>query len=374
MGNGIIPFHGGLMRRFIFMGINFFILCGFLYSQQDTTRYFLIGNNNKIDWNEERLESQLTRKPYYSVSYSSKNEIVDIQFNKGKKNRFHSQFKLPKWIPFFGKPKEDGLVTQPSDTVFVDREVVVTIHDTIRIHDTTPQAIKFVVRDPENLKNILYSKGYFGKWDPYKVRLEERNTVEWFNHKSYYEAQLNKDGRIKKVSYFDENHILQYVWNYKWSKKGTRYEYYITFFKNNRLSDIDSILFSDILSDVRSNWVARFKTRRDGRPENVSIYDENGIMYYRYKISYKIMDKKDGYFEKIRSSYFRSDNTLAGSHLIYNNKDQFPYEIYYFNKNGEYKKAIFIDYWPRLNELQKTVHDSSGAIESRRIMAWNPVL
>jgi len=362
------------MRRIVFTTINFLILCSFLYSQQDTTRYFLIDKNNKIDWNEERLEDQLIRKPHYTVTYSSENEIVDIQFNKGKKGRLRSLFKLPKWSPFSGKPKEDKLVTLSPDIVFVDREVIVTVHDTVRIHDSKPQSIKFVVKDLENLKNINHTKGYFGKWDPYKVRLEERNTVEWFFKKPFYEAQLNKDGRIKKVSFFDKNHILQYVWNYKWSKKGTRYEYYISFFQNNRLTDIDSILFSEILSDVRLNWVARFKTRRDGRPENVSIYDENGILYYHYKISYKMMDKKDGYFEKIRSSYFRSDNTLAGSHLIYNNKDQFPFEIYHFNKNGEYKKAIFIDYWPRLNELQKTVHDSSGAIESRRIMAWNPVL
>lgn len=353
----------------------FLLLCGYIFPQQDTTRYFLIGKNNKIDWNEERLEDQLTRNPYYSVSYSAVNEIVDIQFNKGKKNRLLSFIKIPKWVPSFGKSKKDTpFPIQSPDTVFVDRDVIVTVHDTIRIHNQIPQSINFIVKDTTNKKDIAHSKGYFGKWDPYKVRLKERNTIEWFYKKPYYEAQLNKDGRIKRVSYFDNSHVLQYIWNFKWSKKGGRYEYFITFIQNNRLTEIDPILFSNMLSDVRPNWIARFKTRRDGRPEDVSIYDENGIMYYWYKISYKMTKDKFLYFEKIRSSYFRSDSTLSGSHLIYNNKDQHPYEIYHFNKNGEYKQATFIDYWPSLNELQKTVHDSSGAVKSRRIMEWNPAL
>ncbi len=343
-----------------------FLACSIILSQEDTTRYFLTDGKTNIDWSAERASDEVGNKPYYTVIYSNKNEIIDIQYNAGKKNRL---FDVRKWIPFLRRSN----IKNPKakvDTVFVEKEVIVTVHDTVRIHNRIPQSINFILKDPKSKIDLSHAKGFFEYWNPYQVQLNGKNEFEWFYQKPYYEAQLNKDGRIKTVSYFNREHICLFKWKFIWSKSGDRYEYDITFLQKVRLTDIDPVLFSDILSDVRQNWVARFKTRNDGRPKEVGIFDNNEILYYRYIFNYKM--EKNNPVEKIRSSYFRGDSTLAGSHLIYNDKDQNPIEIYRFNQSGQYQEATFIQYSPKDESKQITIHDSLGVVISRRIIGWNP--
>ena len=74
-----------------------------------------------------------------------------------------------------------------------------------------------------------------------------------------------------------------FTYRLRWNKEGTRSAYKVTFHKNMIITQLDSILFANPASEIRTNWVADFKSIKDGRPKSVSVYDELGSKYYNYK-------------------------------------------------------------------------------------------
>ena len=52
------------------------------------------------------------------------------------------------------------------------------------------------------------------------------------------------------------------------------------------ITQLDSILFANPASEIRTNWIADFKSVKDGRPKEVSVFDELGSKYYNYKFYY----------------------------------------------------------------------------------------
>ena len=77
------------------------------------------------------------------------------------------------------------------------------------------------------------------------------------------------------------------------------------------------LLFSHKLSEIKSGWKARVKSKKDGRPLRFDIYDEFGIRYYFYRFHYKQRSDSILSMEIIQSSYFRSDSSLVGRHLLF---------------------------------------------------------
>jgi hypothetical protein len=280
-------------------------------------------------------------------------------------------FKMPRWM--MPKPDSPSLPDIKSidfspDTVVVTKEIkadTVFFTDTLVLTDTV--RIEYRINAKNERKKIIHGKGYFLEWDPLEIELKNQKDLEELREKAYFQVQLNKDKRIKRVTYYNKEHQAQYSWEFMWSKDGSRHAYSILFHQNMRMTDLDSTLFTDALSEVRVNWTAQYKHRKNGKLASLLVYDHIGFLSYQYQFAYLGEKGED---ERIHSSYFRSDSSKVGNHIIYYNENQMLEKIDYFGKNGNLKRSITMDYWPGKSEVQKTIRDSIGIILSRRIIPW----
>ena len=128
------------------------------------------------------------------------------------------------------------------------------------------------------------------------------------------------------------------------------------------------MLFSHKLSEIKPGWKAKVKSRKDGRPLRFDIYDEFGIRYYFYRFHYKQRSDSILSMETIQSSYFRSDSTLVGRHLLFMENGEWLREIHYKNSKNEIEQIVKLDVSLDKEETIKTTLDGDGReIESKII-------
>ena len=133
------------------------------------------------------------------------------------------------------------------------------------------------------------------------------------------------------------------------------------------------MFFSHKLSEIKPGWKAKVKSRKDGRPLRFDIYDEFGIRYYFYRFHYKQRSDSILSMETIQSSYFRSDSTLVGRHLLFMENGEWLREIHYKNSKNEIEQIVKLDVSLDKEETIKTTLDGDGReIESRIIQLSYP--
>ena len=77
--------------------------------------------------------------------------------------------------------------------------------------------------------------------------------------------------------------------------------------------------------------------------------------------------------ETIQSSYFRSDSSLVGRHLLFMENGEWLREIHYKNSNDELEQVVKFDVSLEKEETVKTILDSDGReIESRILQLSYP--
>ena len=134
----------------------------------------------------------------------------------------------------------------------------------------------------KNDSKLIRAPEYYQYWNPYRRVLSQRGEVHTFIGKVYYEANYNKDGRIKTVTKFGKNGQAKETYSFLWSRSGIRSEYKVEFHTDGRASRLDTSLYADQLSYVRSGWTADVTSRSDGRPREVDFYDPLGMNLLRW--------------------------------------------------------------------------------------------
>ena len=214
---------------------------------------------------------------------------------------------------------------------------------------------------------------YYNYWNPYRRQLEGEQNRDFFISKPFYEAQKNNNGKIKSVTKYDSYDKKIDSWHLIWDRKGNRSEYSMKFYQNGSITRLDSLLFSHKLSEIKSGWKAKVKSKKDGRPLRFDIYDEFGIRYYFYRFHYKQRSDSILSMEIIQSSYFRSDSSLVGRHLLFMEDGEWLREIHYKNSKDELEKVIKFQVSLDKEETIKTTLDNDGReIESRIIQLSYP--
>ena len=207
---------------------------------------------------------------------------------------------------------------------------------------------------------------YYNHWNPYRRLLTGEYSRDFFIAKPFYETEWDKNGRIKVVIKYDENANPLDSWHLIWNRSGTRSEYSIQFHQDGMITRVDSLLFSHKLSEVKSGWKAKVKSTKDGRPARIDIFDEKGIRYYFYRFHYNQRADSILSMEIIRSSYFRSDSSLVGRHLLYMENGEWLREIHYKDAQDRLIQTVRFDTYLERDETVRIIFDATGReIESR---------
>ena len=94
-------------------------------------------------------------------------------------------------------------------------------------------------------------------------------------------------------------------------------------------------MFSHKLSEVKPGWYAKVRSKKDGRPLRYDIFDNNGIRLYFYRFYYTQRSDSILAMETIQSSYFRSDSTLVGRHILFMENGEWLREIHFKDSKNE---------------------------------------
>lgn len=223
-------------------------------------------------------------------------------------------------------------------------------------------------KNSDSLSEKKINNEYYGYWNPYQRLLLNQNSKDFFIAQDHYKVIKNKKNKIKIVNKYNKNGELIDSWRLRWNRSGTRSEYNINFNQKGIITRVDSILFSHKLSEIKKGWKAKFISRKDGRPVKVDVYDNKNIRYYFYRFHYT--QRRDSLLsvETIRSSYFRSDSSLVGRHLIFMKDGEWLKEIHYFNHNDSLIQIDKYDQNFELEELIKTSYDAKDKLISSRIL------
>tara|TARA_X000001036_G_scaffold219544_3_gene205520 strand:+ start:3686 stop:5626 length:1941 start_codon:yes stop_codon:yes gene_type:complete len=214
---------------------------------------------------------------------------------------------------------------------------------------------------------------FYSYWNSYRRQLDGQNSRDFFISVPYFEAKKNKNGKIKTVTKYNDKDKKIDSWHLVWDRKGIRSEYSVKFHQNGLITRLDSLLFSHKLSEIKTGWRAKVKSRRDGRPLRYDIYDENGIRYYFYRFHYKQRSDSLLSMEIIQSSYFHSDSSLVGRHILFMENGEWLREIHYKNSKDEVEQIVKFDVSLEKEETVKTTLDKDGRkIESRIIQLSYP--
>ena len=214
---------------------------------------------------------------------------------------------------------------------------------------------------------------FYSYWNPYRRQLDEENSRDFFISVPYYESKKNKNGKIKTVTKYDEDDKKIDSWHLVWDRKGIRSEYSIKFHQYGLITRLDSLLFSHKLSEIKPGWKAKVKSRKDGRPIRYDIYDEYGIRYYFYRFHYKQRSDALLSMETIQSSYFHSDSTLVGRHILFMENGEWLREIHYKDSKDKIEQVVKFDVSLEKEETVKTTLDGDGReVESRIIQLSYP--
>ncbi len=224
-------------------------------------------------------------------------------------------------------------------------------------------------RDKGVLDTVQTRTLFYSDWNDYKRELSNPIS-EWDSERlPHFKATFGRNGRLTFVDRYNGLGEKLFTYRLRWNKEGTRSAYRVTFHKNMIITQLDSILFANPASEIRTNWIADFKSIKDGRPKSVSVYDELGSKYYNYKFYYEDLKDSINQTEKITSRYFRRDTTYLGSHEIYIAKEKFLTQLDYFNIDGSLisRNAYWMD--PILEDVIVTTANDEGEIIGRHIVS-----
>jgi len=224
-------------------------------------------------------------------------------------------------------------------------------------------------RDKGVLDTVQTRTLFYSDWNDYKRELSNPIS-EWDSERlPHFKATFGRNGRLTFVERYNGLGEKLFTYRLRWNKEGTRSAYRVTFHKNMIITQLDSILFANPASEIRTNWIADFKSIKDGRPKSVSVYDELGSKYYNYKFYYEDLKDSINQTEKITSRYFRRDTTYLGSHEIYIAKEKFLTQLDYFNIDGSLisRNAYWMD--PILEDVIVTTANDEGEIIGRHIVS-----
>ena len=224
-------------------------------------------------------------------------------------------------------------------------------------------------RDKGALDTVQTRTLFYSDWNDYKRELSN-SISEWDSERlPHFKATFGRNGRLTFVERYNGLGEKLFTYRLRWNKEGTRSAYKVTFHKNMIITQLDSILFANPASEIRTNWIADFKSIKDGRPKSVSVYDELGSKYYNYKFYYEDLKDSINQTEKITSRYFQSDTTYLGSHEIYIAKEKFLTQLDYYNIDGSLisRNAYWMD--PILEDVIVTTANDEGEIIGRHIVS-----
>ena len=224
-------------------------------------------------------------------------------------------------------------------------------------------------RDKGVLDTVQTRTLFYSDWNDYKRELSNPIS-EWDSERlPHFKATFGRNGRLTFVERYNGLGEKLFTYRLRWNKEGTRSAYRVTFHKNMIITQLDSILFANPASEIRTNWIADFKSIKDGRPKSVSVYDELGSKYYNYKFYYEDLKDSINQTEKIISRYFQSDTTYLGYHEIYIAKEKFLTQLDYYNIDGSLisRNAYWMD--PILEDVIVTTANDEGEIIGRHIVS-----
>ena len=143
-------------------------------------------------------------------------------------------------------------------------------------------------RDKGVLDTVQTRTLFYTEWNDYKRELTNPIS-EWDSERlPHYKATFGRKGRLTYVERYNGLGEKLFTYRLRWNKDGTRSAYKVTFHKNMIITQLDSILFANPASEIRTNWIADFRSMKDGRPKSVSVYDEIGNKYYNSWVNQSI--------------------------------------------------------------------------------------
>jgi len=213
---------------------------------------------------------------------------------------------------------------------------------------------------------------YYKYWNPYRRVLDLQSEPQTFYGQDYFEAKYNKDGRIKTVTRFGKDRKEQETYHFLWSKSGARSEYKVAFHTDGNAQRLDKYLYADQLSYIRPGWIADVKSRKDGRPSEVSFSDKLGFTYFYYHFNYSTHRDKGFVTEVVESSYFDSKGDFVGRHLLFWEGGDILRMIQYFDTENKIIRTIeFINNWKE-KETIRVISNRDGSELERKIIPFMP--
>jgi hypothetical protein len=191
-----------------------------------------------------------------------------------------------------------------------------------------------------------------------------------FYGQDYYQVKYNKDARIKTVTRFGADREEQETYHLLWSKSGARSEYKVEFHTAGSVQRLDKYLYADQLSYIRPGWIADVKSRKDGRPFEVSFTDKLGFTYFYYHFNYSMHKDDSMIAEVVESSYFDSNGEFVGRHLIFWERGAYLRMIQYFNTENSITQTIEFIHSLKDEETTRIITNGDGKELERKIIPF----
>ena len=211
---------------------------------------------------------------------------------------------------------------------------------------------------------------YFKYWNPYRRVLDLRGDAQTFYGQNHYQVKYNKDGRIKTVTRFGPDRLEQETYHFLWSKSGARSEYKVEFHTAGSAQRLDKYLYADQLSYIRPGWIADVKSRKDGRPFEVSFTDKVGFTYFYYHFNYSMHKDDSMIAEVVESSYFDSYGEFVGRHLLFWEGGDYLRMIQYFDTKNKIILTKEFIHNSQNEETTQIISDSTGMEFERKIIPF----
>ena len=211
---------------------------------------------------------------------------------------------------------------------------------------------------------------HYKYWNPYRRVLDLKGDPQTFYGQDYYQAKYNKDGWIKTVTRFGADREEQETYHFLWSKSGARSEYKVEFHTTGNAQRLDKYLYADQLSYIRPGWIADVKSRKDGRPFEVSFTDKLGFTYFYYHFNYSMHKDDSMIAEVVESSYFDSNGEFVGRHLIFWERGAYLRMIQYFNTENRITQTIEFIHSLKDEETTRVITNGEGKELERRIIPF----
>jgi len=211
---------------------------------------------------------------------------------------------------------------------------------------------------------------YYKYWNPYRRVLDLKGESQTFYGQDYYQVKYNKDARIKTVTRFGADRKEQETYHFLWSKSGARSEYKVEFHTAGSAQRLDKYLYADQLSYIRPGWIADVKSRKDGRPFEVSFTDKVGFTYFYYHFNYSMHKDDSMIAEVVESSYFDSDGEFVGRHLIFWERGAYLRMIQYFNTENSITQTIEFIHSQKNEETTRIITNGEGKELERKIIPF----